>query len=93
MTVRDEELFGGGRLPWRIPWHVMDVSRNGRSARGCDDCAESRGNRWRIHQRRQEATRMDEFPRMDERRLAQVVKLVLVCLTAIPALDSCYPRR
>ena len=36
---------------------------------------------------------MDEFPRMDERRLAQVVKLVLVCLTAIPALDSCYPRR
>ena len=22
-----------------------------------------------------------------------MVKLVLVCLTAIPALDSCYPRR
>ena len=36
---------------------------------------------------------MDEFPRIDERRLAQVVKLVLVCLIAIPALDSYYPRR
>ena len=43
MPVRDEELFGGGRLPLHIPWHVMDVSRYGRSARGCNDCAESWG--------------------------------------------------
>ena len=34
VTVRDEELFDGGRLTLRIPWHVMDVSRYGWSARG-----------------------------------------------------------
>ena len=64
--VGDEELFGGEGLPLRIPWYVMDVSRYGRSARGCDDCAESCGNGWRIHQQWQEATRMDEFPKTDE---------------------------
>ena len=69
VTIRDEELFGGGRLPLRIPWHVMNVSRYGRSARGCDDYAESLGNGWRIHQQQHETTRMDEFPRTDERQL------------------------
>ena len=69
MTVRDEELFSGGRLPLRIPRHVMDVSRYGWSARGCINCVESHGNGWRIHQQWQEATRMDEFPRTDEQWL------------------------
>ena len=64
--VRHDELSGGGRLPLRIPWHVTDVSRYGRSACGCDDCAKSRGNGWRIHQHRRQATRMGEFPRTDE---------------------------
>ena len=36
---------------------------------GHDDYAESHGNGWRIHQQWQEATRMDELPRTDERRL------------------------
>ena len=67
MIIHHDEFFSGGKLPLRIPWHVMDVSRCDVPLVGVAIVLNPAGmNGGSIS--RAGVTKMNEFAWVDERR-------------------------